>query len=162
MRFAKATVMTTVLALVIGAAAITYFATADRSVSNAAEPRTKAVMYKPLQCGCCDDYAKYLERHGFDVEVESLRSLSEIKRSAGVPIGFEGCHTLLVEGYTVDGLVPIGTLRKLLSERPPIKGITLPGMPWGAPGMEQRAKTGPLVIYAIDEASAAPTVYAQE
>ena len=76
----------------------------------AAEPKKKAVMYKPLQCGCCDDYAAYLERHGFEVEIKSLRSLAEIKRESGVPKGFEGCHTLLVEGYTVDGLVPIRSL----------------------------------------------------
>ena len=67
-------------AAVISVAAVVYFGTA--AVSNADEPtKTKAVMYKPLQCGCCDDYAKYLERHGFEVEIKSLRSLAGVKRS---------------------------------------------------------------------------------
>lgn len=122
----------------------------------------QATMYKPLHCGCCDEYARVLERNGFEVQVESLRSLREVKRMAGVPQGFEGCHTLLVDGYTVDGLVPMSTLERLLTERPPIRGITLPGMPWGAPGMQQRPQQGPLVIYAIDRDGGASRVYARE
>lgn len=148
-------------AVALSATAVIYFAT-TASVSNSAQPTTKAVMYKPLQCGCCDDYAKYLERQGFAVEVKSLRSLARIKREAGVPKGFEGCHTLLVNGYTVDGLVPVETVRKLLTERPDINGITLPGMPWGAPGMEQRPKSGPLLIYEISDRPSPPQLYAQE
>ena len=160
--------ISTTFVIALSATVVVYFATTTGSVSNAAEPKKvaepkkKAVMYKPLKCGCCDDYAQYLERHGFEVEVKSLRSLAGIKAESGVPKGFEGCHTLLVEGYTVDGLVPIGTLEKLLTERPDIKGITLPGMPWGAPGMEQRPKTGPLTIFEIPKTSSEPKVYAQE
>lgn len=133
------------------------------SWSMAGEAR-KAVMYKPLQCGCCDEYAKHLERNGISVEIKSLRSLAMTKRLTGVPKGFEGCHTLLVDGYTVDGLVPMAVLDKLLTERPDIKGISLPGMPWGAPGMEQRPKSAPLVVYAFKPGAGAgaPWVYAQE
>lgn len=149
-------------AVALSATAAVYFATTTASASTPAQPKTKAVMYKPLQCGCCDDYAKYLERHGFAVEVESLRSLARIKREAGVPKGFEGCHTLLVNGYTVDGLVPVATVRKLLTEQPDIKGITLPGMPWGAPGMGQRPKSGPLLIYEISDGPSPPQLYARE
>lgn len=149
-------------AAVVAAIALTagiHFAT---TAVPAAEPKTKAIMYKPLQCGCCDDYARYLERNGFDVEITSLRSLAKVKRDNGVPAGLEGCHTLVVDGYTVDGLVPIGTLRKLLSERPDINGISLPGMPWGAPGMDQRPKEGPLTIYELPHGEGTPKVYAQE
>ena len=136
--------------------------TAIGSSISSADERKKATMYKPLQCGCCDDYAKYLEGHGFDVEIKSLKSLDMTKRLAGVPANYEGCHTLLVDGYTVDGLVPIATLTKLLTEKPDIKGITLPGMPWGAPGMDQRPKSELLVIYGFDDKSSAPWVYATE
>jgi len=149
------------VALVVSVATA-IFMTSTGSDPSSAVPEKQAVMYKPLQCGCCDDYAKYLERHGFEVEVKALKSLAEIKRTAGVPKGFEGCHTLLVDGYTVEGLVPIETLQKLLTEKPAIKGITLPGMPWGAPGMDQRPKTAPLVVYAIEGELKAPRVYPQE
>jgi len=129
----------------------------------AAEEAKTATMYKPLQCGCCDEYAKYLEGHGFKVTVESLpdRQLEITKRIAGVPERFYGCHTLGVDGYVVEGLVPIDTLNKLLTERPKIRGISMPGMPVGAPGMPGR-KAGPLIIYEISEGSAAPREFARE
>jgi hypothetical protein len=130
-------------------------------LSQAAELK-KATMYKPLRCGCCDDYAKYLEKNGFEVEVKSLRSLSQIKRTSGVPQHLGGCHTLLVDGYVIDGLVPINTVNKLLTERPNIKGIALPGMPWGAPGMDSRPKDAPLVTYAFKEGSSKTRVYARD
>src|SRR3546814_2179772 len=97
-------------------------------------------MYKPLQCGCCDEYAKYLEENGFKVNVESVpdRQFEIVKRMAEVPERFYGCHTLAVDGYTVEGLVPIETITKLLTEKPKIRGISLPGMPVGAPGMPGR------------------------
>ena len=122
----------------------------------------KATMYKPLSCGCCDEYAKYLEEHGFEVEVKSLPSLAMIKKVAGIPKGFEGCHTLMVDGYAIDGLVPINTVNKLLTEKPNIKGITLPGMPWGSPGMDSRPKTSPLVTYSFQEDSSQTLVYAED
>lgn len=147
----------------LGAAAVVGYRTLMPTLAAASSSATKtAVMYKPLKCGCCDDYADYLEQYGFSIEVHSRRSLSEVRRSAGVPPGFAGCHTLLVDGYTVDGLVPIAILRKLLDDKPNIKGITLPGMPWGAPGMQQRPKARPLVVYAFNDSDANPTIYAQE
>ena len=127
----------------------------------AADEAKTATMYKPLQCGCCDEYAKYLERHGFEVKIESMpdRQLETVKRMSAVPERFEGCHTLAVDGYVVEGLVPIDTLNRLLTEKPKIRGISLPGMPVGAPGMPGR-RSGPLVIYEIgaDE----PKIFATE
>jgi hypothetical protein len=129
----------------------------------AAEEAKTAIMYKPLQCGCCDEYATYLEQHGFKLKIESLpdRRLEAIKRQAAVPRNFEGCHTLMVDGYVVEGLVPIGPLNKLLREKPSVKGISLPGMPVGAPGMPGR-KTGPLIIYELPHGSAEPKEFARE
>ena len=130
----------------------------------AAEPARPAEMYKPLQCGCCDEYATYLKEHGFDVKVESLpdRQFEAIKRMAGVPEKLWGCHTLNVDGYVVEGLVPIDTLNKLLTERPEIKGISLPGMPASAPGM-WGPKTAPLITYEIPDGSGeAPKEFARE
>lgn len=122
----------------------------------------KATMYKPLICGCCDVYARYMEKNGFEVEVKSLPSLALIKKVAGVPKGFEGCHTVMVDGYAIDGLVPINTVHRLLTEKPNIKGITLPGMPWGAPGMDSRPKTSALVTYAFQKGSSKTLVYAKD
>lgn len=134
------------------------------AVSPAAADEAKtATMYKPLQCGCCDEYAKYLEQNGFKVKVESLadRPLETVKRMAAVPETLYGCHTVAVDGYTIEGLVPIGAINKLLTEKPKITGISLPGMPAGAPGMPGR-KTSALIVYEIPQGSAAPKEFARE
>ncbi|MFQ5585320.1 MAG: DUF411 domain-containing protein, partial [Thermodesulfobacteriota bacterium] len=43
----------------------------------------------------------------------------------------------IVDGYIIEGHVPASDIRRLLKERPDIKGLTVPGMPIGSPGMEQ-------------------------
>jgi hypothetical protein len=125
-----------------------------------AEP-LRATLYKSPQCTCCDGYATYLRRNGFEVEVKARHDLAEISRNAGVPEPFQGCHTMFVDGSVVDGHVPVTVIRKLLSERPPIAGITLPGMPAGSPGMTG-FKQGPFTIYSVTKDGALPRVYATE
>jgi len=125
-----------------------------------AEP-IRATLYKNPQCSCCEGYAAYLRGNGFEVEVKPTNDLAEISSKAGVPEKLQGCHTMFVDGYVIDGHVPVTVIRKLLSERPAIAGITLPGMPEGAPGMTG-SKHGPFTIYAVTKDGAAPTVYATE
>ena len=85
------------------------------------------------------------------MDVKPTNDLAEISRKAGVPSELQGCHTMFVDGYVIDGHVPIKTIRKLLSERPAIAGIALPGMPTGSPGMTGK-KTAPVQkIYAVNE-----------
>jgi hypothetical protein len=68
---------------------------------------------------------------------------------------------MFVDGYVVDGHVPVNVIRKLLSQRPTIAGITLPGMPEGSPGMTG-VKRKPFIIYAIYKDGKKPTIYAKE
>jgi len=127
----------------------------------AAKP-IRAMLYKNPQCGCCEGYADYLRNNGFEVEVKPTHDLAEISRKAGIPEKFQGCHTMFVGGYVVDGHVPVKVIRKLLSEQPPIAGITLPGMPEGSPGMTG-TKAGPFTIYAVTKnGGAPPKIYATE
>lgn len=132
------------------------------AAASAEETKT-ATLYKPLQCGCCDEYVRYLEQNGFKVKVESQadRALEITKKMAGVPQRFQGCHTLMVDGYVIEGLVPIKPVKKLLEERPQITGISLPGMPVGSPGMPGR-KRSPLIIYEIPKGSAEPKEFARD
>jgi len=118
-------------------------------------------LYKNPQCSCCEGYAAYLRNNGFEVDVKATHDLAQISLKAGVPANLLGCHTMFVNGYVVDGHVPIQTVRKLLTEKPAIVGITLPGMPTGSPGMVGQKK-GPFTIYAVTKDGAAPTVYATE
>lgn len=130
-------------------------------VAAKAEEVLKATLYKNPQCGCCEGYADYLRQNGFEVDVKPTNDLTQISREAGVPENFQGCHTSFIDGYVVDGHVPINTVRKLLSERPDIAGVTLPGMPLGSPGMGGE-KTGPFEIYAVTKDGKTPTPYTTE
>ena len=123
--------------------------------------QTRATLYKNPQCSCCDGYAAYLREQGFEIDVKEGNNLAEISSKAGVPTRLQGCHTMFISGYVVDGHVSISAIRKLLSERPAIAGITLPGMPLGSPGMTGN-KREPFTIYAVTKDGAPPKVYAIE
>jgi hypothetical protein len=115
-----------------------------------AQEKPQATLYKNPRCICCEWYARYLRANGYIVTVRPTHNLTLIRREHGVPDRLEGCHTTLVEGYVVEGHVPVATINKLLTERPRINGISLPGMPSGSPGMTGR-KTKPFVIFELLE-----------
>lgn len=113
-----------------------------------AEEKLEATLYKQPYCSCCDGHAEHLRADGFKVTVVETSNMSSIKRKHDVPQEFEGCHSIEIGGYVVEGHVPANIIRKLLKERPPIRGISLPGMPDGSPGMTG-VKSEPFVIYEI-------------
>jgi hypothetical protein len=129
------------------------------AVATAHADPMEALMYKNPQCGCCEEYAKYLRQNGFKVTVKETHNMSLISRQNGVPEKLAGCHTMQVGGYVVEGHVPVSAINKLLTERPNIKGISLPGMPEGSPGMTGQ-KAEPFTIYEISEGE--PKVFAVE
>lgn len=137
-----------------------FLAVAALSSPVMAEP-VHATLFKNPECSCCEGYASYLREHGFVVDVKPTNNLTEISRKAGVPEQFQGCHTMSVNGYVVDGHVPVNIVRKMLTEKPAIAGITLPGMPMGSPGMSG-AKTSTFTIYSVTKDGAPPKVYATE
>jgi hypothetical protein len=126
--------------------------------TQAEGPHT-ATLYKNPACACCEGYADYLRDNGFEVTVKPTHDLPLMHRQYGVPEPLVGCHTTLVDGYVVEGHVPINAVLRLLNERPDIKGISLPGMPAGSPGMFGE-KTAPFTIYEIGDGE--PKVYAVE
>lgn len=93
------------------------------------------IVYKTPTCGCCNVFVNYLKKTDLAVKMENLNSLTEIKNQYGVPLELSSCHTSIVDGYVVEGHIPLKAIEKLLKERPNIKGIALPGMPSGTPGM---------------------------
>jgi hypothetical protein len=121
----------------------------------------RATVYKDPQCGCCEGYVAYLRENGFDVTAVDSHDLSLIKKRYGVPEPLEGCHTTIVGGYVVEGHVPASALKRLLAEEPAIKGISLPGMPEGSPGMTG-TKRAPFTIYSITGDGDPQQVFATE
>ena len=94
------------------------------------------VVYKTPTCGCCTKWVDHLKAAGFTVETQHRDDLSGIRQQQKVPASVTGCHTALVGSYVVEGHVPVADVKKLLVEKPAIKGIGVPGMPIGSPGME--------------------------
>lgn len=109
---------------------------------------TGITLYSTPTCGCCREYASYLEGHGFQVETVFREDLSPIKDDLGVPEEMRSCHTAVIGDYFVEGHVPVEAIWKLLREQPEIDGIALPGMPSGSPGMSGE-KEEPFVIYSV-------------
>jgi len=130
--------LTRFVPVVLAAAAVVSLGAAAGH-SPAADPSATVsviTVYKSPSCGCCGKWIDYLRANGFQVKVEDLDDLSEIKAASGVPRQLQTCHTAVVEGYVVEGHVPADALRSLLHDRPKVAGIAVPGMPTGAPGME--------------------------
>lgn len=94
------------------------------------------VVYKSPSCGCCGNWVAHLRANGFTVAVKERYDLTPVKARLGVPEPLESCHTAEVGGYVVEGHVPAADIRRLLAERPQARGLAVPGMPVGSPGME--------------------------
>lgn len=93
---------------------------------------------KTSGCGCCTAWIEYLEKAGFEVEARNMAmgALMKVKLDAGLKPGLTSCHTGRIDGYVVEGHVPVREIRRLLSERPDAIGLTVPDMPLGSPGMD--------------------------
>ena len=86
-------------------------------------------------CGCCHTWIDHLEADGFTVTTHDGGN-SEARARLGMPLDYGSCHSALVDGYALEGHVPVREIRRLLSERPDALGLSVPGMPRGSPGME--------------------------
>lgn len=98
--------------------------------------QSEMVVYQSKTCGCCKKWVKHLVDNGFKVKSVLLDDVSEIKTKFGIPQKLFSCHTATINGYLVEGHVPATAIKKTLKDRPKVKGISVPGMPIGSPGME--------------------------
>jgi len=112
-----------------------FLGTALLSTSALAED-SKIMVYKSPTCGCCTKWVSHLEENGFEVQTTDLKDLRMIKSMSGIKPEQASCHTAKVGGYVIEGHVPADDIKRLLAERPEARGLILPGMPKGSPGME--------------------------
>lgn len=105
-------------------------------------------LIKDPNCGCCEGHAAYLQENGFAVTVEESSELDALRKLHRVPDHLVGCHIIFADTYVIEGHVPAAAITRLLSERPSIRGISVPGMPEGSPGMSG-TKEAPLIVYEI-------------
>lgn len=111
----------------------------------------QVVMYKNPGCECCTAWSEHMKEAGFTVTEKPTGEMPGIKADLGVPYNMSSCHTALVDGYVVEGHVPVKEVKKLLKERPDAVGLAVPGMPVGSPGMEQGNRTEPYEVILFDK-----------
>ena len=121
--------------------------------SNAAQA-AEYTMFRDPSCGCCEQWAEHV-RHGMNAEiaVKDSADMAAVKDDNGVPGELRSCHTMVVEGYVIEGHVPAADIQRLLRERPAgVRGLAVAGMPLGSPGMEMGDRTQPYQVIAFGEA----------
>jgi hypothetical protein len=109
-------------------------------------------VFKSPTCGCCSKWVEHVQEGGFTVQVTDVsdQALDALKEKHGIPRTAQSCHTGLIDGYVIEGHVPVAEVHRLLKERPPVAGIAVGGMPIGSPGMEvpgQRPQTYNVITF---------------
>jgi hypothetical protein len=133
-----------------GAKASTGPAIAANRASAAGLP--VALVHKSPTCGCCTAWVEHLRKAGFTVQIDQREDLEPLKKRLGVPLGKGSCHTAEIGGLIVEGHVPAEDIKRLLADRGTARGLVLPGMPMGSPGME--APDGRVQRYTVETINA--------
>jgi hypothetical protein len=120
----------------------------------AAAPGPSMTVFRDANCGCCKSWAEIARKAGYAVSVRDEQDMPGVKRRLGVPEALASCHTVEVGGYVIEGHVPLEEVARLLREKPAgVRGIAVPGMPIGSPGMEVPDGTKqPFQVIAFDAA----------
>lgn len=131
---------------------------ADKSAANEEVTTVQMLIpmtvYKSPTCGCCGKWVDHMQEAGFEVTVDDFADMSAVKEQHGIQPSLQSCHTALIGDYIVEGHVPADAIQRLLTEQPDIKGLAVPGMPIGSPGMEVAGHEGtPYTVLAFDEDS---------
>ena len=110
---------------------------------------TEMTLYKSPYCGCCKAWAKQVEKAGFEITVIEQANNNQQHKAYGITADLAACHTATVEGYVLEGHVPLADIQRLLKERPGMTGIAVPGMPASALGMDVPGNTDPYQVIAF-------------
>lgn len=122
------------------------------ALADAQAPVRAMTVYKDPNCGCCEQWVAHVKAAGFAVTVRDTADMQTVKSSFGVPDALGSCHTARVGTYTIEGHVPADLIKKLLAEKPVARGLAVPGMPIGSPGMEQGNQKDPYNVLLFDKA----------
>lgn len=134
-------------AMVIGLAALAPVA----ALPSRAQAAPSMNVLKDPDCGCCGAWIEIMRGEGFDLNVRevSWEALSQFKAQNGISEDMASCHTAEIDGYMIEGHVPATDIRRLMSERPDAVGLSVPGMPYGSPGMGPEDERETYSVYLI-------------
>jgi len=123
---------------------------ADWSIAKQSHANEKDIeVYYSKTCGCCKKWMKHLKQHNFNVKPKPEAFMDKIKKEYGVRGEYQSCHTAIIGGYVIEGHVPADDIKRLLKEKPDIKGLSVPAMPVGTPGMEQGDHKDPFYVITL-------------
>lgn len=112
---------------------------------------SEITVFRSPTCGCCGQWIEHAKAAGFQVKDEITEDMSAIKQQYGVPQSLTSCHTTVVGDYVIEGHIPAEDVQRLLSEKPDVAGIAVPGMLIGSPGMESGDYTEPYTVFSFTE-----------
>ncbi|PQJ88655.1 DUF411 domain-containing protein [Aliivibrio sifiae] len=119
--------------------------------SSSAFASTEVMTYKSPYCGCCSEWVEHMEENGFTVKIEDHEDMNPIKEKLGVEPRLASCHTAVIDGYVFEGHIPAADIKKFLADPRDFKGLAVPGMPMGSPGMEYGDKKDKYQVVAFKE-----------
>ena len=142
---------TTIAIALIAAAGLAYGVAAQQKTAATAAALPKVTVYKTSSCGCCRQWVDHMKASGFDVQAMDVSSadVRAVSKTAGLKDEDTSCHTAKIGNYVVEGHVPAEQVLRLLKEKPKAKGLTVPAMPIGSPGMEQGATKQPYEVHLV-------------
>lgn len=124
--------------------------------SVAEETGNEVIVYKDASCECCGRWVSHMRQNGFSVTVKNMDDMSLIKSLTGIPENMESCHTASIGNYLVEGHVPASDVKRMLTQKPAIKGLAVPGMPMSAPGMDS-PENEPYTVFSFDSKGSVKT-----
>ena len=137
------------LSALVGGLALSLRPVAGHAAGPTADTPIRVV--KDPNCGCCTAWVEIIEADGFaaTVDLVEYEALQVHKTASGIPENMASCHTAHVNGYAIEGHVPPADIRRLLAERPDAVGLSVPGMPFGSPGMGPEDEREAYAVYLI-------------
>jgi hypothetical protein len=121
----------------------------NQAVSDPPASMPTAVVYKSPTCGCCTGWGEHLRANGFEVDVRETDRMEPVKQRLGIPRNMVSCHTAVIGDYVIEGHVRAADIQRLLQEKPDAKGLAVPGMPLGSPGMEAGNRRQPYTVWLL-------------
>lgn len=111
----------------------------------------KMTVYRTPSCGCCGLWIEHMKKHGFEITDIKTDNIEEIKQQHNLSSELASCHTATIGSYVFEGHIPADEIKRFLKQKPNLKGLAVPGMPIGTPGMEAGDMKQPFEILAFDE-----------
>lgn len=123
----------------------------DQETEQDYSGETNMTVYRSPSCGCCGAWIEHAKKHGFNIEDIKTNDMEAIKQKYNIPPELQSCHTVIIDGYVMEGHIPADDIKRFLKNQPEMTGLAVPGMPIGTPGMEARDIKQPFQVLVFND-----------